>query len=95
MESLVLPLIVGLLVGCVGGLPYPLALAHVRRTHGANILPGFAALGASIVVLLIAIIVCRVVAREVLLPFTLAMAVGFLVMVVVGVVVFMRKTTRS
>lgn len=94
METLALPLVIGVVCGLAGGVPYPLALSYARKSRTASIVPGVLAVALSFALLILAILFVRVLAQDVLLPFVLAMAVGFLVMVVVGVAVFFKKTSR-
>ena len=89
--DVVLPIAIGALCGLLAGAPYLVAFARVRRTHAPSILPGFAALAVSILVIVVSLVVAWVVARGMIVPFAFALIVPFFIVVCVGAAWFLRR----
>lgn len=88
--GLVVPLVAGALCGLVAGVPYLASFAYVRRTHILSVLPGFAAIAVSLVVVVAGLAGAWVVAREVIVPFAFALVALFFVVVLVSAAWFLR-----
>lgn len=87
----VAPIAVGIVCGMVSGVPYAFALRSARRSHDASMVPALVAVGASIVVIALSILVAWAFWRDMLLIFACALVVVFLVVVVASVALFGRK----
>lgn len=86
-----IPVIAGVVLGIVGGLPYPLVLVRVRRTRSADIVPGLVAVGASLLFCAVAIFVGRFVAGDSFVAFAVGLLASYLLVVGASVVWFARK----
>lgn len=86
-----LPVLAGVLLGVVGGLPYPVVLARVKRLHKADIVPGAIAVGASMLVCVAAILVGYFVAGESFSVFAVGLMASYLVVLGASIVWFARK----
>lgn len=91
MES-ALPIVAGVLCGLVSALPYAVVVAHLKRTHAADILPGVAAVVSSLFISVVSILVAWYVARESVFVFAVALAAVFFVVVVIAAVWFMHRS---
>ena len=85
-DRMVIAIIIGILVGIIGYLPFEFALSKLRTldpTKSAGLAGLFAlAIGASFVLLGGGIIACRFIAYDALIPYTVSELVVFLVAVV-------------
>lgn len=90
MES-ALPIVIGALCGLLGGVPYLVAFAHGRRSHTLSVLPALAAVAISVLVCAVSLVGAYALARDALLPFTLAFVALFFVVVIIGAMWFLKK----
>lgn len=83
---MVLAIIAGIAIACVSVIPFRLAqqkIRHVNPTHSGSMAAWFAAaIGMSFVILAVGLIVCKLVAHDMLIPFAGAELAAFLVVVI-------------
>lgn len=94
--NLVIAIVVGLLVGAVGFIPTIKLSTRMRRMMAEKNGVGsvgllLLSLAVSFLIMLIAILICANLARDVLLPFVLALAVGLSVTAIVFGIKVNRK----
>lgn len=76
----------GIACGILGGAPYLVALAVMRKKHEASVFPGVVAACLSIVVVALSVLLGWVLMRSALLEFAIALVITFLALVVTSVV---------
>lgn len=86
-----LPIAAGALCGVVAGLPYLAAFVYSRRTRALSVLPGFAAMAVSALVIIACLVGAWVLARDAIVAFALALVALFFVVVSVGAAWFLRR----
>lgn len=86
-----MPLIVGVVCGLLACAPYSVAFAINKKRRDASILPALVAVGVSMVVIAVSVLVGWLLMREALVSFAVALALTFLLGVVVSVIVYGRK----
>ena len=87
----VLSFAANIVCGLLAGAPYVVALKLSKRSHDASVLPALAAVGVSIVVIALSVLVAWVLLRELLILFAGSLVVAFLAVVVAGVALLGRK----
>lgn len=86
-----MPIVAGVVCGLVAGAPYAVALRLSKRSHDASVLPALLAVGVSIVVIALSVLVAWVLLRELLILFACSLVVAFLAVVVASVALLGRK----
>lgn len=90
MEGIV-PIVVGIVCGVLGGAPYLAAPLVSRRAKTASIMPALVAACLSILVVALSVLLGWALFRPSLVQFAIALVVTFLAFVVLSVVAIGRK----
>ncbi len=83
--------IVGVVCGAIGASPYPIVLTRLKRKGTVSVLPGVVAVGVSLLVSMVMLLVGKLVAGEGFVAYGIAFLVLYVIVVAVAIALFAHE----